>query len=409
MKFQVLFSGVVALLLAGACTSTQPVASSEYDDVYFTSSDYEERSSPARQRDYADREDYQESRYYEDGYRDMYDEDDFYFSRRIRRFNQPNFNAWRYYDPFFTNDLYYVMGTPYWDRWNSLGWYNWNRPRFGAGLTMGFGNPLFGPRFGAFDPFWGVNSFNYYNPWVSSYYGFDPYFGYGFGARSAFFDPYFGSSYLYCPPAAYVSSAAYRTVNVSRRASLSSLRSQTGYQPGISTTRTQSVGASTAARRPTSSPRTSSTSNYFQPKTAAEKSATLSQMDRRRNAIRRENATYNTNRVSPRTNSNVNTRATGTNTRTYPSRSTNINTNRRSSTINRNPSVNRRSTMPTTRRSTTPTRRSTPTSRPPSYNRSSQSSPSFNRSSSPAVRSSPSRSSSSAPSSRSSSSRRPPR
>ncbi|MEM9721341.1 MAG: hypothetical protein AAGA10_18905, partial [Bacteroidota bacterium] len=266
MKLKGILMGLVGMLALGACTSTQQVATSEYDDVYYTSDDYTERTSPVRERSYAGRDDYGESRYYEDGYR-AYDEDDFYYSRRLRRFNQPNFNSWRYYDPFFTNDLYFVMGTPAWNRWNSFGWYNWNRPRFGAGVGLGFGSPLWA-RSAFNDPFVGFNSFNYYNPWVNSYYGFDPYFGYGFGGGFGrplgFGNPFFGaSSYFYCPPTAYVSTAAFRRTNVSRRASLSSLRSQTGYRENpVNNTRVQS-GRRTTSSSVRRTPTTASSNSYL--------------------------------------------------------------------------------------------------------------------------------------------------
>lgn len=37
-------------------------------------------------------------------------EDDFYYSRRIRRFHSTRSSrvSWSYYDPYFTNDVYYV-------------------------------------------------------------------------------------------------------------------------------------------------------------------------------------------------------------------------------------------------------------------------------------------------------------
>ena len=408
MKLKGILLGCVGLLALGACTSTQQVATSEYDDVYYTSEDYTERSSQVRQRSYSDRDDYGDSRYYEDGYR-AYDEDDFYISRRIRRFNQPNNNAWRYYDPFFTNDLYYVMGTPTWNRWNSNGWYNWNRPRFGASVSLGFGSPLWASRSAFYDPFWGANSFNYYNPWVSSYYGFDPYFGYGFnrgfgspfGFRNSFIGP---SSYFYCPPSAYVSTAAFRNTNVSRRASLSSLRSQTGYrQNPVNNTRTSPTRrTSTSSTRRT--PTTASSNSYLTPKTDLEKRATLSEADRRRNAVRRSNAAQ-TRELQ---------RRSSTNSRSYPSRNTRVSpsNSRRTPSVNRRtPSTNRRSTVPnsarqrTTRpsynRQSSPSRRSTP-----SYNRTSR--PSSSRTPSMSRPSSSSRSSGSSSRSSSSSSRRRP-
>ncbi len=410
------------MVVLASCTSTQQVATSEYDDVYYSSSDYTERTVPDRQSN-ASREGYQDSRYYEDGY-SRYDEDDFYYSRRLRRFSQTHNNAWRYYDPFFTNDLYYVMGTPTWNRWNSFGWYDWNRPRFGAGFSFGFGNSLWATRSRFYDPFAfnRFNSFNYYNPWVSSYYGFAPNFGYGFGNsfyQNSFFSPFgygVGSSYLYCPPTAYVSTAAYRQVNVARRASLTSARSQTGFRRNTpSTTQASRVNTSSSSRRAGDVIRTNRSSvrsnNYLQPKTDTEKRATLSDMDRRRNAVRRTNS---------RRLQDIQQRST-TNSRSYPSRRSGVSSStRRNSTINRAPSTNRRSPSSMQRRSTTPSSRNrtiSPSRRPsytPSSSRRSPSrTPSMSRPSSsrPSSMSRPSSSSSrsSSSSSRSSSGRRPPR
>ena len=55
---------------------------------------------------------------------DPYYYDDFIYSRRLRRFHPTAARSvvYSYYDPFFVNDVYYVVGTPYWNRWNN--WYN---------------------------------------------------------------------------------------------------------------------------------------------------------------------------------------------------------------------------------------------------------------------------------------------
>jgi hypothetical protein len=228
--FNALLIGSIALLSV-ACSSTRYV-SSEYDDVYYTSED------DATYADNNSREDRTQERYsrpsnYNDAY---YEEDDFYFSRRIRRFNTPGRVAWRYYDPFFTNDLYFVMNTPSWNRWYGNGWYDWNRPRFGAsigfGMNAGWGGGWggWGPM-GAYDP-WGAyapwQSFGYYNPWVNAYYGYSPFAfnspfvnpywaGGGFGG-AGFGNPFWGGGgAYYCPP-------AYGLGNASSPASTSNWR-----------------------------------------------------------------------------------------------------------------------------------------------------------------------------------------
>lgn len=100
--------------------------------------------------------------------REAYADDDFYYSRRLRRFDNGSTANWRYYDPYYSNDLYIVLGTPSWNTWYGNGWYNWNQPHFG--------NPVF------YDPFWGMNSTwsywggaNYgWNPYINAYYGYSP-------------------------------------------------------------------------------------------------------------------------------------------------------------------------------------------------------------------------------------------
>jgi hypothetical protein len=57
----------------------------------------------------------------DDPYYEDYD-DDFHYTRRLRRFHTQQARYWGYYDPYFTNDVYFVIGTPYWYAWNN--WYN---------------------------------------------------------------------------------------------------------------------------------------------------------------------------------------------------------------------------------------------------------------------------------------------
>ncbi len=389
--------GMIAVVFA-SCSSTRDVATSEYDDIYYSSSDYtEDASTVATTRNsnnnYSRQYDYEASRY-----GDIYDEDDFYYSRRLRRFNQPNYNSWRYYDPFFTNDLYYVINTPVWDSWYNRGWYSWTRPRFGASVAFGFGDPFLSPFASpfAFNRFGAFNSFNYYNPWVRSYYGFDPFFGYrgvGFGSpwgfNAGFYD---GFAYAWngCPPGAFVSSANWRTYNVTRRASTTSLVSQTNYQGRTQNTqrvaRPSTVTSTSSARRP---------NTYLTPKTTTEKNARVNSDYRRRLSSRA--ADYERRRSSNVSTRNRNSRVgTSSNRNTYRRPSSSVNRDR-NSTINRRPS----SRPSTIRRPSSNTRRQSS----PSYNRrpsSSSSRPSYSRPSSSSSRSS------SRPSSSSSSSRRRP-
>ena len=436
MKFKLLIALLGVSMLA-ACTSTRYATDAEYDDVYYTSKDRANEVDvrpDVSEPTYASRDDYEATRR---GYTvdDYYNEDDFYFSRRMRRFNQPNYNSWRYFDPYFSNDLYYVMGTPVWDDWyGNRGWYNWNRPRFGASFGFGFGNPFFNSFGNPYVRRW--NSFNYYNPWVNNYYGYDPFFGFNsfngfngfnrFGFNDPFFNPFglgFNSFYAYCPPNAYISSVGnFSRLNVARarRANTRSVASQTTYTgsnrtntnyrqaPGSTTTSGRSNQGSLRTRDANTSSRTLSTRSsssdlsYLRPKSEAEKRATVTPAMRR--DINRTIDNYNRNRSldsrsyspsngSRRVNTPNSTRS-NSNTYTAPRRSTNSRTistpSRRNNTIS-TPS-RRSNNISTPSRSTRPS-----TSRPSNYNRSSSrpsvSTPS--RSSSSSSRSSSSSSSSS--------------
>ena len=117
---------------------------------------------------------------------DYWDEyyDDFYYSRRLRRFhgNRTGYasGSWGYFDPRFTNDIYYVINTPYWGRWN-----DWYRPRrrgfvqtnfFLGGVSFNVGVYSTG-----WNP-WGYDPWVYNDPWVNTYvYNYyDPFFVVGY-------------------------------------------------------------------------------------------------------------------------------------------------------------------------------------------------------------------------------------
>ncbi|MEM7655277.1 MAG: hypothetical protein AAF399_04045 [Bacteroidota bacterium] len=396
----------VLLLIVGAaalssCTGPRYAASAEYDDAYFTQADIAapvavETSTSDR---YEDRMDQQQSpRTYRqpvDSYQDAYyEDDDFTFSRRIRRFNNVGAASWRYYDPFFANDLYYVMGTPAWNRWNNNGWYNWNAPRFGA--TPGWNDPFFNPYanpyngWGAFGPGFNRNPFAF-DPWVNSYYGY----GAGAGFGSPFFNPGFGGGLgygagfggaYYCPPVGFVNSTSnWRRVNNAQQSYVTRRRTTTQTtRPTTGTTSRQNIDRTRPA---TNNTRQARSSNYLEP--------------------RRRPATTTGRTAAPtRTNTRRNTaRNNGTNTYTRPGRS-NTSTNRNATTnTNRNNSRYNNSGRTNSNRNTrTTTRPSNSNRNTGSFNRSnsSRNNSSFNRSNSGRNNSSFNRSSSSRSSSSSS-------
>lgn len=213
MKYLPAYLIVILGVAVSACSTPRYASTTEYDDVYYSSSDQTEplavEESSDRSNDPYDSDAYAERPPVDNYYDTYYDDDDFVFSRRLRRFHQPANRSFRYYDPFYSNDLYYVMGTPAWNRWNhQYGWYNWNSPRFAApydpfGTRWSIGWSSFN------QPFYGWNSWNnsYYNPYVSAYYGYDPFFGGWNGGWGNYNDPYFyGAGFggpAYCPPGFY--------------------------------------------------------------------------------------------------------------------------------------------------------------------------------------------------------------
>ena len=275
-------------MLVASCAGPRYASTTEYDDVYYSKSDKTEavvRESAQPADDYT----YQRTTRVDDYTDAYYDEDDFYFSRRLRRFNQPATGNWRYYDPFYSNDLYFVLGTPAWNTWNSYGWYNWNNPRFGA--FSPYNSFAFG-----YDPFFRANpfyrnSFNYYNPWVGSYYGYGAGFG-GFYGRSfggfgggfgGFGGAGFGSSAYYCPPIAgggFFNRLAGNNrnnntiFNSRRRGTTSSSTSNTTYNPRVSrNASTRTTSSNGTVRRPgrstsrtTASSTTAGGTDYLSPR-----------------------------------------------------------------------------------------------------------------------------------------------
>lgn len=402
---------IAVLSVVSACTTARQYSSSEYDDVYYTSEDetvvqareeqdYRINNSSANNREpYTNESSYERNREIYNDPSLAYADDDFVYSRRLRRFDQPNYQSWRYYDPFFANDLYYVMGTPSWSRWNSLGWHSWNRPRFGTSFSLSFFNSPFG--FGpGFRSAWAWNSFNPYDPFINAYYGFDPYFGYGgIDPFWAWNSPFVGFNNVgFCPPFNYAVAGVRpvivqpRTVRArNTRTALASQTYYTGNRPTATNTLRQSrtsansVVNGSSVRRPSSG---QVSSQYLRPMRESERAATSS----------RANSNTNVNRRATRSGAPVYTR---------PSRSSN---GRQSSPTNisgrsqsrTNDSYRRPSNYPS--RNSNSTRTSRPTRPSNNYSRPSSPRSSSSRSSSPSY-SRPSRSSGSSSGSRPSSSR----
>jgi len=361
---------VIGVLLLGlvlsACTSQRYGQSSEYDDVYYTRADQPEpevvNTRTQRNDPYASEQNISERRQREpvDSYYDTYySNDDFFYSRRLRRFDSRQTNSWRYYDPYFSNDLYFVMGSNRWNRWyRDYGWYSWNSPRFGSPYS---------PYGGGIDN-WYWSGYNnrstwgnpYYNPWVDSYYGYNA----GWGFYDPWGSPFGGGGFnsaLYCPPGYYprnsvaVASGGSRTAPVTRRRnSTVSSRTQTTLNGR------NNSGAVTGRKNDVRTTRTVSPSrtDYTRPK------PTITRTSRTRNG-------------------------NGTVTRQNPTRSTRtVNSDRSRSprTVNRNSTNNGRSTVRTRPNSGRVNRSTSPSSRSPQVRQRNYSNPGRSNSSSGSVR-----------------------
>ncbi|MCB0625884.1 MAG: hypothetical protein KDC43_18710, partial [Saprospiraceae bacterium] len=204
MKNNLIRACLFALLAVGMSTT----AWAQYDDLYYDpnqDSDYYNSTSNTYSNDYGnDYDSYSGNDYdYDDDGYEYFDEYDYYYSSRIRRFHRPyyGFNYYDpvyvdmfYYDPFFNPGMTVLIYDDYWSYRSWSRWNRWNRWSYGPGwnVSFGWGSPGFG--FG-----WGYNNYNsWYNPWYNSYY-----------------DPYWGSNYyssFYCPPS-WGNGYVYNTVN----------------------------------------------------------------------------------------------------------------------------------------------------------------------------------------------------
>lgn len=224
------FSTFLSLLLLAAVLTT---ANAQYDDVYFdpnrdapyTSS---KGSRYAKATDNASASAYNYTSGYDDNSydygRDAYNaqddyEYDFYYTSRIRRFNQPYYGFsffdpiyvdMHYYDPFINpaatvliyDNFYSYSAFNSWRRWN-----RWNR--FNSFASWGW-TP--------YTPFysnWGWNRIN--NVGWNSWNSWDPWYGPSF-ANNFYVNNFYGVgggfvSNLYCPPA-WGGGVGYNTVNV---------------------------------------------------------------------------------------------------------------------------------------------------------------------------------------------------
>jgi hypothetical protein len=175
------------ILITGMFYMSIPVVLQAQDDLYYNPRD--NRNVSNMRGGSTDTYAYDDSGY-DDGYDndmyDYYDDYDYQYSTRIRRFNRVN-PGFGYYDPFFVDPFFYdpfMMAhyNPFMYRpFNP--WVRGHRFRmmycpFGMGMGMGFGNPWgMGMGFG-YNP-WGMGMGFGYNPWGMGM-GYNPW-GMGMG------------------------------------------------------------------------------------------------------------------------------------------------------------------------------------------------------------------------------------
>ncbi|MFM2375086.1 MAG: hypothetical protein RLZZ165_183 [Bacteroidota bacterium] len=200
--------GFTAVVLSG-CSGTQMIsAGTEVDDVYYNQQDQKaDQKAMAQARAQAQtaramdvRENPENASNPEGSYdRGLaekngetegsastvrpYADDDYYYSRQVRRFNS---TSWNYFDPYYSYDPYYAIGTPTWNSvYNNRPWwydpYFYNGPSYAWTSNWGMNgyNPYYTP-FQMYNQPWSGWSVGYGSPFSNGYNAFGyPYQGFG--------------------------------------------------------------------------------------------------------------------------------------------------------------------------------------------------------------------------------------
>ncbi len=182
MKFYKITALIVTLLVVGAFG-----VQAQWDDVYY---DPDKDVIVESTNRYSSRTDNtRSSRYYDDeqGY---YNDYDFYYTSRIRRFHRPMF-GFGFFDPVYIDAMYYD-------------------PFMRPGMTMLIYDDYYTRRAWARSSFWysPFNRFNRFNSFGSFYdpfyspFGYNSFYGsrFGFGFGASPFGYYSSFNGLYCPP-----------------------------------------------------------------------------------------------------------------------------------------------------------------------------------------------------------------
>jgi hypothetical protein len=220
----------IGALWFSGCTGSRIASNTEVDDVYATSADYKADAAvyatvDDAPNDQANRNSGNTSTAddYDQGYsaknaerrgeyiqdEDQYAEDDYYYSRRLRRFNTRGYN---YYDPYFAYDPYYAIGTPTWAAYSNTPWwydpYYYNGPSFSWTYNWGApGNAFYSSYYAYNRPWWDRGWAGYNNGWGGGWnngwgggynsFGYTSYYGGGFGGYGG---NYWSGGYNPCGP-----------------------------------------------------------------------------------------------------------------------------------------------------------------------------------------------------------------
>lgn len=197
----------LAFLLSFLIVGFAKVTFAQYDDLYYepdTDDGYYDASSYDTEDSYAtDEYQVKDSDSYDNDDYDYFNDYNYYYSSRIRRFNRPIYGS-SFYDPFYVDSYYYNPAS-------YLG-------RSSSGLTLLIYDNNFGPSYGFGSPYNRFNSFNspFYDPFYSpfsprysslSFYGGSPFYG---GSRFYGGSPFFSGL---GPCISYGNGFSYPTVN----------------------------------------------------------------------------------------------------------------------------------------------------------------------------------------------------
>lgn len=158
-------------------------ANAQFDDLYYNPDkdqpyhETEYNSSNPNNYEYEDEYDYDDEEF---GY---YDDYDYYYASRIRRFHNPGY-MFDFYDPYYTEMYYY-------DPFSYGGYYS---P--GVSIYLSFGNPYRPWRYyHRYNHYYSFYSYNYYNTWCNPWFynsWYDPWYG---GYNNWYYPSYYNYNY----------------------------------------------------------------------------------------------------------------------------------------------------------------------------------------------------------------------